>query len=130
MLYVSTIEFYDNFKVLRRGHDHNSRSDQRASRCRSQKEWGRRSLQGRYDAEPSGASEDILLPSRARAEQREREKAAKRKLELMDQGSKLFAAACRESGIDMVKAQPSDDEELKRNAYADRYGEEMSWLYE
>ena len=51
-------------------------------------------------------------------------------LELMDQGSKLFAAACRESGIDMVKAQPSDDEELKRNAYADRYGEEMSWLYE
>ena len=61
---------------------------------------------------------------------REREKAAKRKLELMDQGSKLFAAACRESGIDMVKAQPSDDEELKRNAYADRYGEEMSWLNE
>ena len=74
-----------------------------------------------YDAEPSGASalaacsvagrspgalEDILLPSRVRAEQREREKAAKRKLELMDQGSKLFAAACRESGIDMVKAQP------------------------
>ena len=51
-------------------------------------------------------------------------------LELMDQGSKLFAAACRESGIDMVKVQPSDDEELKRNAYADRYGEEMSWLYE
>ena len=48
----------------------------------------------------------------------------------MDQGSKLFAAACRESGIDTVRAQPSDDEELKRNAYADRYGEEMSWLYE
>ena len=50
--------------------------------------------------------------------------------QLIDQGSKLFATACRESGIDMVKAQPSDDEELKRNAYADRYGEEMSWLYE
>ena len=81
-------------------------------------------------ADRPGALEDILLPSRARAEQREREKAAKRKLELMDQGSKLFAAACCESGIDMVKAQPSDDEELKRNAYADRYGEEMSWLYE
>ena len=77
-------------------------------------------------ADRPGALEDILL----RAEQREREKAAKRKLELMDQGSKLFAAACRESGIDMVRAQPSDDEELKRNAYADRYGEEMSWLYE
>lgn len=30
----------------------------------------------------------------------------------------------------MVKAQPSGDEEFKRNAYADRYGEEMSWLYE
>ena len=49
-------------------------------------------------ADRPGALEDILLPSRARAEQREREKAAKRKLELMDQGSKLFAAACRESG--------------------------------
>lgn len=81
-------------------------------------------------ADRPGALEDILLPSRAWAEQREREKAAKRKLELMDQGSKLFAAACRESGIDMVRAQPSDDEGLKRNAYADRYGEEMSWLYE
>ena len=54
-------------------------------------------------ADRPGALEDILLPSRARAEQREREKAAKRKLELMDQGSKLFAAACRESGIDMVR---------------------------
>ena len=54
-------------------------------------------------ADHPGALEDILLPSRARAEQRER---------------------------DMVKAQPSDDEELKRNAYADRYGEEMNWLYE
>ena len=52
-------------------------------------------------ADRPGALEDILLPSRARAEQRER-----------------------------VRAQPSDDEELKRNAYADRYGEEMSWLYE
>ena len=81
-------------------------------------------------ADRPGALEDILLPSRARAEQREREKAAKRKLELIDQGSELFAAACRESGIDMAKAQPSDDEGLKRNAYADRYGEEMSWLYE
>lgn len=81
-------------------------------------------------ADRPGALQDILSPGRARAEQREREKAAKRKLELMDQGSKLFAAACRESGIDMVKAQPSGDEELKRNAYADRYGEEMSWLYE
>ena len=77
-----------------------------------------------------GALQDILSPGRARAEQREREKAAKRKLELMDQGSKLFAAACRESEIDLAKVQPSGNEELKRNAYADRYGEEMSWLYE
>ncbi len=81
-------------------------------------------------ADRPGVLEDILLPSHARTEQREREKAAKRKLELIDQGSELFAAACRESGIDMAKAQPSDDEGLKRNAYADRYGEEMSWLYE
>ena len=77
-----------------------------------------------------GVLDDILLPNRARAEQREREKAARRKLELIDRGSQLFAAACGESGIDMAKAQPSDDEELKRNAYADRYGDEMGWLYE
>ena len=42
----------------------------------------------------------------------------------------MFAIACGESGIDVAKAQPTGDEELKRNAYADRYGEEMSWLYE
>ncbi len=77
-----------------------------------------------------GVLEDILLPNRARAEQREREKAARRKLELIDMGSQLFAAACDESGIDMAQAQPSGDEELKRNAYADRYGDEMGWLYE
>lgn len=77
-----------------------------------------------------GVLQDILLPNRARAEQREREKAAKRKLELIDMGSHLFASACGESGIDMARAQPSDDEELKRTAYADRYGDEMGWLYE
>ena len=51
-------------------------------------------------ADRPGALQDILSPGRARAEQREREKAAKHKLELIDQGSQLFAAACRESGID------------------------------
>lgn len=81
-------------------------------------------------ADRPGALQDILSPDRARAEQHEREKAARRKLGLIDQGSQLFAIACRESGIDMPKAQPTGDEELKRNAYADRYGEEMSWLYE
>ena len=81
-------------------------------------------------ADRPGALQDILSPGRARAEQREREKAAKHKLELIDQGSQLFAAVCRESGIDLAKVRPSGDEELKRNAYADRYGEEMSWLYE
>lgn len=81
-------------------------------------------------ADRPGALQDILSPGRARAEQREREKAAKHKLELIDQGSQLFAAVCRESGIDLAKVQPSDNEELKRNAYADRYGEEMSCLYE
>ena len=81
-------------------------------------------------ADRPGALQDILSPGRARAEQREREKAAKHKLELIDQGSQLFAAVCRESGIDLAKVQPSGNEELKRNAYADRYGEEMSWLYE
>ncbi len=81
-------------------------------------------------ADRSGTLQDILSPDRARAEQHEREKAARRKLELIDQGSQLFAIACRESGIDAAKAYPTGDEELKRNAYADRYGEEMSWLYE
>lgn len=81
-------------------------------------------------ADRPGALQDILSPGRARAEQREREKAAKHKLELIDQGSQLFAAVCRESGIDLAKVQPSGNEELKRNAYADRYGEEMGWLYE
>ena len=81
-------------------------------------------------ADRPGALQDILSPGRARAEQREREKAAKHKLELIDQGSQLFAAVCRESRIDLAKVQPSGNEELKRNAYADRYGEEMSWLYE
>lgn len=81
-------------------------------------------------ADRPGALQDILSPGRARAEQREREKAAKHKLELIDQGSQLFAVACRESEIDLAKVRPSGDEELKRNAYADRYGEEMSWLYE
>lgn len=81
-------------------------------------------------ADRPGVLQDILSPDRARAEQREREKAAKRKLELIDQGSELFITACRESGIDLAKAQPSGDEELKQNAYADRYGEEMGWLYE
>lgn len=81
-------------------------------------------------ADRPGALQDTLSPGRARAEQREREKAAKHKLELIDQGSQLFAAVCRESGIDLAKVQPLGNEELKRNAYADRYGEEMSWLYE
>ena len=42
-------------------------------------------------ADRPGALQDILSPGRARAEQREREKAAKHKLELIDQGSQLFA---------------------------------------
>ena len=35
MLYVFNIVFYDDFGVVRRDHDYNGRSDQRASRCRS-----------------------------------------------------------------------------------------------
>lgn len=48
--------------------------------------------------------------------------------QLIDQGSKLFAAACHESGIDVSNAWPASDEELKRNAYSDRYDEETDWL--
>lgn len=53
---------------------------------------------------------------------------AERKLELIDQGSQLFATACRDSGVDVSKARPTSAEELKRNAYSDRYGEETNWL--
>lgn len=48
--------------------------------------------------------------------------------QLIDQGSKLFAAACHESGIDVPNAWPASDEELKRSAYSDHYGKEMDWL--
>lgn len=50
---------------------------------------------------------------------------AERKLELIDQSSQLFVTACHESGIDVSKAQPTSDEELKRSAYFDRYGEKI-----
>ncbi len=51
---------------------------------------------------------------------------AERKLELIDQSSQLFVTACHESGIDVSKVLPTGDEELKRNAYSDRYGEETN----
>lgn len=47
---------------------------------------------------------------------------------LVDQGLQLFATACHESGIDVSKAQPTSDEELKHRAYSDRYDEEMGWF--
>lgn len=53
---------------------------------------------------------------------------AERKIELIDQGSQLFATACRDSGVDVSKARPTSDEELKRNAYSDRHDEETDWL--
>ncbi len=81
-------------------------------------------------ADRPGALLDILQPERANAEQRERKRAAKRKLDLIDQGSALFATACNGAGIDAAAAMPTSDEDLKRTAYAERYGAEMSWLYE
>ena len=53
---------------------------------------------------------------------------AERRVKFAEQGSQLFATACHESGIDVSKAQPTSDEELKHRAYSDRYDEEMSWL--
>lgn len=50
---------------------------------------------------------------------------AERRAKLIEQGSQLFATACHESGIDVSKAQPTSDEELKRSAYSDRYGEKV-----
>ena len=44
--------------------------------------------------------------------------------QLIDRGSKLFATACHESGIDVSKAQSTNDEELKHRAYSDRYDEQ------
>lgn len=51
---------------------------------------------------------------------------AERRAQLIDRGSRLFATACQESGIDVSKAQPTSDEELKRSTYSDRYGERVS----
>lgn len=81
-------------------------------------------------ADRPGALCDILQPGQAKEEQRERRRAAKRKLALIDQGSTLFAAACSGAGIDTAGAMSLDDEDLKRAAYAECYGDEMSWLYE
>lgn len=53
---------------------------------------------------------------------------AERRAKLVDQGSQLFVIACHESGVDVSKARPTSDEELKRNAYSDRYDEETDWL--
>lgn len=50
---------------------------------------------------------------------------AERRAKLVDQGSQLFAAACHESGIDVSRAQSTNDEELKHRAYSDRFDEEM-----
>ena len=47
---------------------------------------------------------------------------AERRAQLLDRGSKLFATACHESGIDVSNARLVSDEELKRIAYSDRYG--------
>lgn len=47
-----------------------------------------------------------------------------RRVELIEQGSQLFATACHESGIDVSKPQSTNDEELKHRAYSDRYDEQ------
>lgn len=49
-------------------------------------------------------------------------------LSLLIGGLQLFVAACHESGVDVSKARPTSAEELKRNAYSDRYDEETDWL--
>lgn len=53
---------------------------------------------------------------------------AERRVNLVEQGSQLFAIACHESGVDASKVRPTNDEELKQRAYSDRYDEEMGWL--
>lgn len=58
---------------------------------------------------------------------RAEEMKAERGAQLIDRGLQLFAA-CHESGVDVSKARPTSAEELKRNAYSDRYDEETDWL--
>lgn len=59
---------------------------------------------------------------------RAEEMKAERGAQLIDRGLQLFATACRDSGVDVSKARPTSAEELKRNAYSDRYDEETDWL--
>ncbi len=77
-----------------------------------------------------GALADILQPDRAQNERRERERAAKKKLKLIEEGSGLFATACDEVGIDAARGVAMSDDALKRAAFAERFGDEMGWLYE
>ena len=53
---------------------------------------------------------------------------AERGAQLINRGLQLFVAACHESGVDVSKVRPTSAEELKRNAYSDRYDEETDWL--
>lgn len=59
---------------------------------------------------------------------RAEEMKAERGAQLIDRGLQLFVAACHESGVDVSKARPTSAEELKRNAYSDRYDVETDWL--
>lgn len=53
---------------------------------------------------------------------------AERRVNLVEQGSQLFATACYEAEIDVSRARLTSDEELKHRAYSDRFDEEMGWL--
>ena len=53
---------------------------------------------------------------------------AERGTRFIDRGLQLFVVACHESGVDVSKVRPTSDEELKRNAYSDRYDEETDWI--
>ena len=53
---------------------------------------------------------------------------AERRAKLIEQGSQLFATACHGVEIDVFKARPTNDKELKQRVYSDRFDEEMGWL--
>lgn len=59
---------------------------------------------------------------------RAEEMKAERGAQLIDRGLQLFVVACHDLGVDVSKARPTGAEELKRNAYSDRYDEETDWL--
>ena len=72
-----------------------------------------------------------LFPDKAEEEKAEAAAQKARRAKLIEEGSKIVERAYEKAGItfhpDTVEL---TDEELKKMAYQEKYGKEMSWLYE